>query len=173
LPLNDQDFIKRILFSMFKEDTERNYGYAARCKALLLELLIFLSRYAKDFKTDDMVFYNVLHKKISQILQYINDNYADRLMLSDITSRFDISQYYLCRVFKKITGFTFVEYVNAVRIKQAHELLVKTELSIIEIAQDVGFESSTHFGRVFIKIVSVTPSQYRKNTKDLLYPKVK
>lgn len=163
LTLNNQEHIKQILFAMLKENQARTYGYSARIKANMLELLIFISRYAKDYKADDMLFYNVLHKKISQILQYINNSYANKLTLSDITASFDISSYYFCRVFKTITGFTFIEYVNAVRIKQAQELLAKTDLSIIEIAQKVGFESSTHFGRVFLKIVNVSPSKYRKN----------
>ena len=69
---------------------------------------------------------------------------------------------YLSRIFKKNTGFSFNEYVNYQRIFSAQDLLKNTTKQITGIAISVGFDSSTHFGRVFKQLTGFTPSAYRK-----------
>ena len=75
---------------------------------------------------------------------------------------FFISQYYLSRSFKQVTGFTFIEYLNSVRIREAQRLLRETEKQVIQIAHMVGFNNISHFGRIFKAITKYTPLQYRK-----------
>jgi AraC-like DNA-binding protein len=78
-----------------------------------------------------------------------------------------MSPYYFCRVFKKATGFTLIEYVNAVRVSQACRLLRETDSSITVIAGQCGFDSDTHFGRVFKGIMHVSPSKYRREADSI------
>jgi YesN/AraC family two-component response regulator len=64
-------------------------------------------------------------------------------------------------MFKKGTGLNFTEYVSRVRIENAKNLLLNPNLRISEIAYQVGFQSLTHFNRVFKKVVGEAPTEYR------------
>jgi AraC-like DNA-binding protein len=71
------------------------------------------------------------------------------------------SSFYFCKLFKKATGLNFTDYVSRVRIEKAKNLLLNPNLRISEIAFEVGFQSLTHFNRVFKKIIGQSPTQYR------------
>jgi AraC-like DNA-binding protein len=64
-------------------------------------------------------------------------------------------------MFKKATGLNFTEYVSRVRVEKARNLLLNPNLRISEIAYEVGFQSLTHFNRVFKKITGQSPTDYR------------
>jgi len=64
-------------------------------------------------------------------------------------------------MFKKATGLHFTEYVSRVRIEKARNLLLNPNLRISEIAYDVGFQSLTHFNRVFKRVIGQSPTEYR------------
>lgn len=119
---------------------------------LLIELLIFCNRLdfknSKSYLQELNPIYNTVHK----IIRYIRNNYHEKLTLSSIAKQFYISPYYLSRMFKQITGLTLIEYINNTRVKAAQKLLLETNNSISEIAAQVGYESHTHFGRMFKKL---------------------
>ena len=80
---------------------------------------------------------------------------------AELAETFYISPFYLSRIFKEITGFTIINYLNLTRIREAR-LLTDTDLKIVDIAESIGFESLTHFDRTFKKIMKLTASKYRK-----------
>ncbi|MNJ41043.1 Bifunctional transcriptional activator/DNA repair enzyme AdaA [compost metagenome] len=85
-----------------------------------------------------------------------------------LAEKFYVSPYYLSRFFKEATGFTFVEYVNSVRINEATKLLERSSLKVNLIAKKVGFGSVTHFGRVFKSVTGHAPLYYRKEASELI-----
>lgn len=104
---------------------------------------------------------------ITDITEYIEVNYKDIITLEQITKEFLISKEYLCRLIKKNLGISVITYLNIIKIKHADELLTNTDMSITEISFECGFNSSTYFGRIFKKIIGVTPSKYRKQSSNL------
>ncbi len=80
------------------------------------------------------------------MVEYINANYKQPLTLTRISNEFYLSTFYLSRIFKQVTGFSFVEYLQAVRIKEARRLLRETRWKIIEVAEESGFDNVAHFG---------------------------
>jgi AraC-like DNA-binding protein len=74
-----------------------------------------------------------------------------------------VSTFYFCKMFKKATGLTFTDYLSRVRVEKAKALLLNPHLRISEIAYDVGFQSLTHFNRMFRKIVGLSPTVYRES----------
>jgi AraC-like DNA-binding protein/ligand-binding sensor protein len=93
---------------------------------------------------------------------YILANQADPIDLAKVAQAMHVSTFYFCKLFKKATGLTFTEYLSRVRVEKAKHLLLNPHLRISEIAYDVGFQSLTHFNRVFRQVVGQSPSDYRE-----------
>jgi len=99
---------------------------------------------------------------IAQAKQYINAHQADDLSLGQVAKAVNTSTFYFCKMFKKATGLHFTQYLSRVRVEKAKNLLLNPNLRVSEIAYEVGFQSLTHFNRVFKKIVGQSPTAYRK-----------
>jgi AraC-like DNA-binding protein/ligand-binding sensor protein len=94
---------------------------------------------------------------------YILANQADPIDLAKVARAMHVSTFCFCKLFKKATGLTFTEYLSRVRVEKAKHLLLNPHLRISEIAYDVGFQSLTHFNRVFRQVVGQSPSEYRES----------
>lgn len=102
---------------------------------------------------------------IEDALRYIAQNYSLPITLEEVAENINLSPTYLSKKFKKVTGVTFKEYVNFIRIKQACQALLTTDDSITKIAVDCGFNSSNYFKDIFRKVNGVSPRTYRKQSK--------
>jgi AraC-like DNA-binding protein len=162
LNLQEQIFVQTIMNKLAKELTEKAPGYETYIKLLMVELLLFASRSMVRQEPASMEHNNAQHRKISEIVRYINLSYYESMSLGGLSKQFFISPYYLSRAFKDVTGFTFVEYLNTTRIRAAQKLLKESSFKIIEIAGTVGIENVSHFGRTFKQLTGMTPVQYRK-----------
>lgn len=100
--------------------------------------------------------------KIYKALLFVDKNYASPIILDEISSVVNMNPSYFCRVFKKVTGKTLMEYVNFVRIYKAENLLTSTEESILDISVETGFSSVSYFNRVFKNLKDASPAAYRK-----------
>jgi AraC-like DNA-binding protein len=99
---------------------------------------------------------------ITRAKEYINERKGEDMSLNDVAKVVNMSTFHFCKMFKKATGLTFTEYLSLVRIAKAKNLLLNPNLRVSEIAYEVGFQSLTHFNRIFRKIVGESPSQYRE-----------
>lgn len=162
----DKDYVEGLLDRMRQEQEKQEPGAAGCMKLLLAELLVWVYRYSAKTapaESERAEHPTTLHRKVSDIVQYINDTYMEPLSLKTVAERFHISPYYLCHIFKEATGFTLLEYVHRMRVREAQKLLLATRLPMTAVAERVGFESGTHFGRVFKSVCGLSPLQYRKS----------
>jgi AraC-like DNA-binding protein len=83
--------------------------------------------------------------------------------LEEVAKAMHVSKFYFCKMFKKATGLTFTDYLGRVRIEKAKAFLLNPHLRISEIAYMVGFQSLTHFNRVFRNLTGESPSHFRAN----------
>ncbi len=103
--------------------------------------------------------------KIAKILDYIKDHHAEfDLSACVIAEEFDITTSYLSRIFNKNMNMGFVDYIHKVRLENA-KVLMPTNLSVKEIAEKVGYNSSLALIRAFKKYEGVTPGKYREGRK--------
>ena len=93
--------------------------------------------------------------------QYIQEHQTEDLSLGQVAKAVNTSTYYFCKMFKKVTGINFTDYLSRVRIEKAKNLLLNPNLRVSEIAYEVGFQSLTHFNRVFKRIIGQSPTVYR------------
>ncbi len=98
---------------------------------------------------------------ISKAKQFIQEHQTEDLSLGDVAKAVNTSTFYFCKMFKKYTGLNFTNYLSRLRIEKAKNLLLNPNLRVSEIAYEVGFQSLTHFNRVFKKIIGQSPTEYR------------
>lgn len=103
---------------------------------------------------------NVLSHRIKA---YIDEHYAEELSLATLSDELGVSLYYLSHVFKEETGYSPLQYLLRRRIGEAQTLLLTTDTPITQIASQVGYENPSHFNRLFVKNVGMSPRDYRRN----------
>lgn len=166
LPVNERSFFEQLFYKILREVRLQNDGFELAVQSLLLQQLVYLCRHIKHNQIKPFDHPSPMHEKVSEIVRYINRHFREPLSLTSLSEHFYISPSYLSKVFKEATGFTFVEYLNNVRIKEAKRLLAETDQKVIQIAEEVGFGSITHFGRVFKEITGNQPLHFRKEKKE-------
>lgn len=96
----------------------------------------------------------------SEVKRYMDQNYAN-ITLEQLSDTMKYSKDYFNRLIKEITGYTYMQYLQNIRIEKAQEYLLTTDLTVQEIAQKVGYHNTTHFYDVFRNISQQTPNEYR------------
>ncbi|WP_373264417.1 AraC family transcriptional regulator [Hungatella hathewayi] len=99
---------------------------------------------------------------ISPLISYVHENFLTLTNIDEIASTFYITPSHLCRTFKKLTGYTIVQYINILKIQKACGLLHETQKSITDIALECGFNSTMYFCKTFKSVLNITPTDYRK-----------
>ncbi len=94
--------------------------------------------------------------------EFIKEHQGDDLSLSTVARAVNTSTFYFCKMFKKATGLHFTDYLSRVRIEKAKNLLLNPNARVSEVAYDVGFQSLTHFNRVFKRVTGQSPTVYRR-----------
>lgn len=161
----DHKYAEALLLRAIAEMRSKSDGYEMCLKALVVELLVHLARCCGKYMETVPPGDSPLHRKVANITDYIEAHFSEPLTLTHLSETFHISPYYLSRVFKETTGFSFVDYVNHVRLNEAKRLLRETEWKVLRIAEQVGFDSVAYFGRVFKEMVHLSPVQYRRMQK--------
>lgn len=106
---------------------------------------------------------NMLNQaRLRQMMQYIWDNYTERITLENIAQAANISKSAALRCFRNGIQTSPVGYLNDYRLSRAKELLLKTQRSVSEIAVSVGFDNAGYFDRVFKRAFGITPKQFVK-----------
>lgn len=107
----------------------------------------------------------VQQNRTTQIIDYINNNYDHDISLQNLSDMLHVSEYYLCREFKKNTNRTISDYIKRTRIMNAERLFIETDKNVTEVSLMTGFSNLTHFYRVFKDITGCSPSEYRKSIR--------
>lgn len=97
-----------------------------------------------------------------EIKRYLEENYAKKVTLNELSERYFINKYYLTRVFKEQFGVSIGDYLLGIRITQAKNLLRFTNKSAEQIGQECGIGDVYYFSRVFKKVEGISVREYRK-----------
>lgn len=114
--------------------------------------------YEKYFENHHFDFQNEM---ISNVLCFISANLTQHLSIDKISEHVKVSSGHLSRTFKKVTGYTILEYITLTRIKKAIEILEQGNHMVSETAYAVGFNDPKYFSNTFHKYVGVTPTEFR------------
>lgn len=155
------EYCKRIIIGMIKEENKKVPFNNVYLESQLLLLLYTLLKYMRKNKLPDLTQKNY-HKKIPDIIKYIEDNYKEDISVEEISQHFDLSTGYLSKLFKDNLGKSPKEYLLQYRLKKATQNLIESNEPIIDIALNHGFSSLNSFYVQFKKYYGLSPAKYRK-----------
>ncbi len=101
-------------------------------------------------------------ERFKALIRSIESNLSEKHTVENAAKQLNLNPYHFCKLFKKLTGRTFIEYVNLCRVNEAERLLLETEKSVTEIAGLIGCDNPNYFTKLFKQYRGMTPSQYRK-----------
>lgn len=135
----------------------RNSDLDIRTSCFIVEILteLLLCSISHPYR-DNMPSY------LLEALKIVELTYNKKLSLDDIAKQVNVNKFHLTRQFKKYLGQSLYEYILNFRFTKSKELLKTTQLSIAEISEKVGFESVSHFVKIFKQNESTTPLRFRK-----------
>lgn len=144
-----------------KKKKNAPYGAEQMLKILLEYFLIGLMRKSiENFNAEESQVQERLN--VSEIVDYINDNFLEKITIDELSFIFKTNRSTLCKEFKNFTDMTLTEYINSKKLKLAKTKIQKTNKTFTEIAEDLNFESIHYFTRFFKKMTGLSPKEYRK-----------
>lgn len=149
LPL-DYNLMKKAYFDLRENDQK------------WLESMLYMAKMFASYLVSDKIIKVVKNDNLERVRAYIESNLSGDLSIEKISAATNISRSVLYRNFSYHHGMTVSEYINLRRVEASVGLLIKTDLSIDEIAHKVGFASATYFVSVFKRLKGMTPLRFRK-----------
>ncbi len=102
---------------------------------------------------------------VQKAIDYIGENLSEDISLDEVVDYLKLNKTYFCKLFKQNTDRTFSQYVNELRIEKSKDLLLGTNLSILDIALAIGYNNVNYFHKAFKERLGITPYKYRQVNK--------
>ncbi len=152
--------VENLSLSICSELRQRKAGYKTLCMGRLYELLVLLSRYTP---ANPSVEFQTL-RKFGKIISHLETHYDScTFSVNQLAAMANMSRRTFLRSFKKATGCSPIQYLIALRLEKAKELLLNNrELRISDIALQVGFHDSNYFSRLFRDHCNCSPRLFRQ-----------
>jgi len=131
-------------------------GYEAAMYARLTELLVCLYRLELNGRQSAPA-----ASRLALAFEYLERRYSEPVTLAEVAAVLPVSASYLQRMMKRVTGQSFTEYVQNLRIRKCCELLRQTAMPVKDIAKQAGYRDAKFFHELFRKKTGQTPREYR------------
>jgi AraC-like DNA-binding protein len=160
---------------MITEYNSRQIGYELAIKASIYELITLLIRnhLCRIMTQRELSIKTESIRRFESILDYINAHYTESIAVSFLANRAHVTVPHFCRTFRELTGDTFTDYINTLRLEKSAGFLCESRFTITEIAIRSGFDSINYYSRLFKKYYHLSPSDFRKkNNPELQVPSI-
>ena len=146
--------------TVVKEMAERKPYYQDAVRIAMASLFLYIMRnFEKGSSSSPEKSGKGMHKVVKETIEYIKQNIDKPISVDDLAQMFGLSKFYYCREFKKMTGYTIVNYINLQKCMKARNLILSSEYKVKEIAHMTGFENMSYFSRTYKKYMGCLPSQ--------------
>lgn len=160
--IKNDEFIIDCFTRMVNEYDNYKIGSDMVIKSLVYSLFAHLVRNYSTRSPEIAETHRAHLKRLDKVFNYISEFYNEDITSKTLAEMTYLTESYFCRFFKSITGLTVANYLSQYRVEKACYLLKKTDASISEISENVGFTDQNYFARVFKKIMGTSPTEYRK-----------
>ena len=157
--------IRSCLEKLIQSYRSKEDFYELEIKSQLFHLfyLLFTYTFEKKNTLSGVRSDTVQHVKV--VLDYISEHYKETITINELAEILHFSPPYFMRFFKKYTGMTCLDYINEYRLNTAAKLLLETNWTVSEIAEEVGLGNVSYFNRLFKRKYEMTPREYRKKVE--------
>lgn len=105
-------------------------------------------------------------KDITEVINYVEQNYTQKITLKMLAQEFNINESYLSRMFKSQTGKNLIYYVNEKKMRKARELLSNPKTMVKQAAYAVGYDDQFYFNKLFKRFFHESPTEFRKRLSE-------
>lgn len=156
-------YVENIMEHILKEFEKKPLGYSETIRAYALLLVTMLARSYFEEHTDTLPdHFETSRQFVMHCIEYIENNFADKISLEEISRRSAMSKSSFCKIFQSMTGHSFNNYLNICRIKKAAEY-IKQGYKITAVYGICGYNDFSTFYRNFKSIMGVSPQEYKQN----------
>ena len=135
--------------------------YEIRLKKELLQVFILLLEYEYIQDSEESRTTYESRQQLKNVLQFISEHYMEKIKVADLARMSGFCESYFMSFFRQYVGMSCIRYINHYRIQKAARALEKTQVPVMEIAMDHGFENISYFNLQFRRQFGMTPSQFR------------
>lgn len=160
---NEHNKVLSIVRGIIEIFNLQSFGYELLIKTYILQILYYLIKNNPKEKAKYKKTETLTTLRIKKILTFMEENYTQPFSLAEWAASISLSKEQFCRVFKKHLNKTPIDYLLFYRISKAADLLIHTDMPIIDIALETGFESANYFTIAFKNKTHLTPTQFRSS----------
>lgn len=160
--------IQKILLDIASSYLHKEKLYELKCVTLLNQLFEYTLVHLPNHlvSDDERISAKTKGKRMQSIVEYIDEHSSEKLLLADIAKYLNLDLYYLSHFFKDCFGMSFQNYLLKIRCEHARQLLLLTELSLLDISISSGFSDPKYFNKGFVQQYGCTPKEYRRIFKN-------
>lgn len=160
--MQNSSAVYSLMMGLYNEFTKKDNGYEIYIKGLIYQLIACLVRdgiinVSKPLSSENDIV------EMDKLLQYIEKNHNSKINLPTAAKMLNLSESYFSRYFKKVTGRTFKEYLDFVRICEVEKMLLASNLNVSQAAYEAGFCNVSSFNRVFKRVKGYTPGELKRS----------
>lgn len=155
-----------LLESIIKEVKGRELAFQLIVKNQLYLFFTLLARSFPPRHLSDRLQserYSVNRERFKPLLEHLENHLDERITIEWAAKYVNLNPYHFCKTFKKLTGRTFIDYVNQCRVNEAERLLLETDDTVTEVAGKIGCDNPNYFTKLYRQYKGLTPSAARKS----------
>ena len=168
------DSLREKLLQILLHYSIKSFNYKSECTYLMVDVIKLLEKYFNLFAFEGNVVINfessdlITVERISRIINYIYQYYAQRITLEDLAEIEHLSTFYLSHIIKNCTGMNFRDFLCFARVEWSEIELLDTDKKISQVARDVGFSTTAYYEKHFEKWFKRTPAEHRAHFRPLV-----
>jgi AraC-like DNA-binding protein len=151
--VKNQLFLK-LFMDLWNVWSSKLYGYQWKARVYLMQIIDMLLEEIRALNPSKQLI-------VDELIKYMVENKKNELNFEDLSHTMKVSQAYLIRVFKSVTGVTPIRYFNNLKMDEAKAMLLFTNMMVKDIAEELGFKDEFYFSRLFKKLTGIAPTFYR------------
>lgn len=168
------DNLREKLLQILLAYSIKSFNYKSECTYLIVDIIKYLDKFFNLFAFENDVVINfegsdqITTERISRIITYIYQYYAEKITLEDLAEMEHLSVFYISHIIKNCTGMSFRDFLCFARVEWSEIQLLDTNKKISQIAHDVGFSTTAYYEKYFYKWFKRTPEEHRKHFQPLV-----